>query len=39
MGYILNVILAYMLFGEAITLQKIIGITIIIIGVYVLAKV
>ena len=37
--YVLNVILAYMLFGEAITLQKIIGITIIIIGVYVLAKV
>lgn len=37
-GYIVNLFLAYLLFGELITGQKILGITVIIIGVYILAK-
>ena len=37
-GYIANAIAAYYLFGEALTLQKMIGITIIIAGVALVAK-
>lgn len=38
MGYIVNMFLAYFLFGETITLQKIISISLIILGVLILAK-
>ncbi len=37
-GYILNAFAAWYLFGEIITYQKLIGITIIIIGVYFVAR-
>lgn len=37
-GYVVNAILAYYLFGETLTWLKILGITIIIIGVIVLAR-
>ena len=37
-GYVINALLAWWLFGEAVTAQRIAGITIIIIGVVVVAK-
>jgi multidrug transporter EmrE-like cation transporter len=37
-GYIVNAIAAWYLFGEIITVQKMVGIFIIIIGVYIVAK-
>jgi drug/metabolite transporter (DMT)-like permease len=37
-GYIVNVVVAHYLLGETITIQKLLGILIIIIGVYVVAK-
>jgi len=37
-GYIINAVAAYYLFGESLTYQKIIGIIVIIIGVYFVAK-
>jgi multidrug transporter EmrE-like cation transporter len=37
-GYVLNALLAWWLFGEAVTAQRIAGITIIIIGVVVVAR-
>ena len=39
MGYIVNAIAAYFLFGEALGAQKILGICIITVGVIVLAKI
>lgn len=38
-GYVLNAIAAWYLFGETLSMQKIIGITVIILGVYLLTKV
>lgn len=37
-GYVVNCFAAWYLFGEVITAQKIIGVTIIIFGVYLVAK-
>ncbi len=37
-GYIVNAIAAYYLFGENLTIQKMFGISVIIIGVYLVAK-
>ncbi|MDK2124445.1 EamA family transporter [Parachitinimonas caeni] len=37
-GYVVNAALAYALFGEVITTQRMIGIAIIIVGVYLVAK-
>lgn len=37
-GYVLNAVAAWYLFGEVLSTQKIIGIAIIIIGVYILTK-
>lgn len=37
-GYIVNAVAAYFLFGEALTLSRIIGITVIVIGVFLIAK-
>ncbi|MCI4410691.1 MAG: EamA family transporter [Thiotrichales bacterium] len=37
-GYVLNAVMAYYLFGEALNLHKLIGIVIIMIGVYILAR-
>ena len=38
LGYVVNAILAWYLFGEVLSLQRLIGITIILIGVFVLAR-
>ena len=38
MGYVVNAVAAYWLFGEVITLQRAIGIGIILIGVYLVAR-
>jgi multidrug transporter EmrE-like cation transporter len=37
-GYLVNAIAAYMLFGEAVGVQRLVGIGIIILGVYVVAR-
>ena len=37
-GYVVNAILAWYLFGEALTLERMLGIGIIILGVFVLAR-
>jgi multidrug transporter EmrE-like cation transporter len=37
-GYVVNAIAAYMLFGEAVGVQRLVGIGIIILGVYVVAR-
>lgn len=38
LGYVVNALAAWWLFGEAITLERVIGIGIILIGVYVVAR-
>ena len=38
LGYVVNAILAYWLFGESITVQKVAGIGFIIIGVFLVAR-
>jgi multidrug transporter EmrE-like cation transporter len=38
LGYVVNAIAAYFLFGEALTPQKLIAIGIILLGVYILAR-
>jgi len=38
LGYIVNALAAWWLFGEAVTLQRAVGIGIIIVGVYVVAR-
>jgi multidrug transporter EmrE-like cation transporter len=37
-GYVINAIAAYFLFGEAVGVQRLVGIGIIVIGVYVVAR-
>jgi multidrug transporter EmrE-like cation transporter len=37
-GYILNAVAAYFLFGEAVSVQRLAGIGIIILGVYIVAR-
>jgi len=37
-GYIVNAVLAYLLFGESITAQKIVGIGFIVVGVFLVAR-
>jgi multidrug transporter EmrE-like cation transporter len=37
-GYVVNAIAAYFLFGEAVGVQRLVGIGIIVIGVYVVAR-
>ena len=37
-GYIVNAFLAYMLFGESITAQKLVGIGFIVVGVFLVAR-
>jgi multidrug transporter EmrE-like cation transporter len=37
-GYVVNAVLAYYLFGEALTAQKLLGIGFIIIGVWLVAR-
>jgi multidrug transporter EmrE-like cation transporter len=37
-GYVVNALAAYVLFGEAVGLQRLVGIGIIIIGVYIVAR-
>ena len=37
-GYVVNAVAAYMLFGEAVGVQRLVGIGIIILGVYVVAR-
>jgi len=38
LGYVVNAVLAYYLFGESITVQKTLGIAFIILGVYLVAR-
>jgi len=38
MGYVVNAILAYLLFGESLAMQKVVGIGFIIVGVFLVAK-
>ena len=38
LGYVVNALAAWWLFGEAITLERVVGIGIILIGVYVVAR-
>jgi multidrug transporter EmrE-like cation transporter len=38
LGYVVNAIAAYYLFGEALSVQRLIGIGIVLVGVYVLAR-
>ena len=38
MGYIVNAILAYYLFGEALAMQKVVGIGFIVVGVFLVAR-
>ena len=38
MGYVVNAILAYFLFGESLAMQKIVGIGFIIVGVFLVAR-
>ena len=37
-GYVVNAVAAYFLFGEAVTLQRLLGIGVIVIGVYIVAR-
>ena len=37
-GYVVNAVAAYLLFGEAVTLQRLVGIGIIVVGVYIVAR-
>jgi multidrug transporter EmrE-like cation transporter len=37
-GYVVNAIAAYLLFGEAVGIQRLLGIGIIVVGVYVVAR-
>jgi multidrug transporter EmrE-like cation transporter len=37
-GYVVNAIAAYLLFGEAVGIQRLVGIAIIVVGVYVVAE-
>jgi multidrug transporter EmrE-like cation transporter len=37
-GYVVNAVAAYLLFGEAVSIQRLVGIGIIIIGVYIVAR-
>ena len=37
-GYVVNAVAAYVLFGEAVSVQRLVGIGIIIVGVYVVAR-
>ena len=37
-GYVVNAVAAYLLFGEAVTVQRLAGIGIIVIGVYIVAR-
>jgi multidrug transporter EmrE-like cation transporter len=37
-GYVVNAIAAYLLFGEAVGVQRLVGIGIIVVGVYVVAR-
>jgi multidrug transporter EmrE-like cation transporter len=37
-GYVVNAVAAYLLFGEAVSVQRLVGIGIIILGVYVVAR-
>ena len=37
-GYIVNALFAWLLFGEALTLERLVGIGVIILGVYILAR-
>lgn len=37
-GYVVNAAAAYFLFGEAVTLQRLLGIGVIIVGVYIVAR-
>ena len=37
-GYVVNAVAAYFLFGEAVSVQRLTGIGIIIVGVYVVAR-
>ena len=38
LGYVINAVLAWYLFGEMLSMQRIIGITVILIGVWILAR-
>jgi multidrug transporter EmrE-like cation transporter len=38
LGYVINAALAWYLFGEVMSMQRIIGITVILIGVWILAR-
>jgi len=38
MGYVVNAILAYLLFGESLAMQKVVGIGFIIVGVFLVAR-
>ncbi|MDB5807414.1 MAG: small multidrug resistance protein [Betaproteobacteria bacterium] len=38
LGYVVNAVLAYYLFGESITMQKVFGIGFIIVGVFLVAR-
>ncbi len=37
-GYVVNAVAAYFLFGEAVTVQRLMGIGIIVVGVYIVAR-
>ena len=37
-GYIVNALAAYFLFGEAVSVQRLVGIGVIVVGVYVVAR-
>jgi multidrug transporter EmrE-like cation transporter len=37
-GYVVNAVAAYFLFGEAVTVQRLVGIGIIVVGVYIVAR-
>jgi multidrug transporter EmrE-like cation transporter len=37
-GYVVNAVAAYFLFGEAVSVQRLVGIGIIVLGVYVVAR-
>jgi multidrug transporter EmrE-like cation transporter len=37
-GYVVNAVAAYFLFGEAVSVQRLVGIGVIIVGVYVVAR-
>lgn len=37
-GYVVNAFLAYFLFGEALTVMKLVGIGVIVVGVFILAR-